>query len=186
MSSPLPVLSAVAALSIALAAQSAPPPVHGTMALEGTMKTFYRGVNTLVVTTKDGVEHVYHFAKDLVVHGGKGNDVAALEGLREGTTVVVHYSPSGADQAVHEVDVVGEGGLQVSEGIVTRIDRRGGEITVRYDNGKTEKFKLTERAAGEAAGPTGKTEAGARIRIYYTDEAGNRVVHFFTPASGGR
>jgi hypothetical protein len=27
------------------------------------MKTFYRGVNTIIVTTLDGVEHVYHFAK---------------------------------------------------------------------------------------------------------------------------
>ena len=59
---------------MASAAQATPPPVvpqTGTMALEGTMKTFYRGVNKLVVTTVDGMEHVYQFSKDLIVHGGE-------------------------------------------------------------------------------------------------------------------
>src|SRR5579864_4015988 len=82
----------VLGMSISLNAQS-PPPVQGTVALEGTMKKFYRAANTIVVTTMDGVEHVYHFTKDLIVHGGKGRGVDALEGLREGATVVVHYTP---------------------------------------------------------------------------------------------
>ena len=64
-------IALVPSVSITLSAQS-PPPVQGPIALEGTMKTFYRGVNTIIVTTIDGVEHVYHFTKDLVVHGGKG------------------------------------------------------------------------------------------------------------------
>jgi len=60
-----------------VAAQS-PPPVQGTIALEGTMKKFYRGTNVIIVTTIDGVEHVYRFARDLVVHGGKTTEVSAL------------------------------------------------------------------------------------------------------------
>jgi hypothetical protein len=61
----------VAGPSIALSAQS-PPPVQGTIAVEGTMKKLYRAANSIIVTTVDGMEHVYHFTKDLVVHGGKG------------------------------------------------------------------------------------------------------------------
>lgn len=171
--------SIIITFSLPVAAQT-PPPVNGTVALEGTMNTFYRGVNAVVVTTKDGIEHVYHFAKDLVVHGGHGNGPAALEGLREGTTVVVHYTGANTDQTAQEVDIVGDGGLQVAEGTVTNIDRQRGEITVRYDSGKIEKFKLTERAAGEAPKAD---DTGARVVIYYKDEAGNKVAHYFKPKS---
>lgn len=82
--------------SITLSAQS-PPPAQGT----------------IVVTTVDGVEHVYHFTKDLLVHGGKGNGVDALEGLREGSAVVVHYTAKGAEQSAIEADRVGDEGLKV-------------------------------------------------------------------------
>ena len=49
-------------------------------------------MNKLVVTTVDGMEHVYHFTKDLVVHGGEGSGVEALEGMHEGAMVVIHYT----------------------------------------------------------------------------------------------
>ena len=34
------------------------------------MTKLYRAANVVIVTTIDGVQHIYHFAKDLVVHGG--------------------------------------------------------------------------------------------------------------------
>src|SRR6185295_772518 len=104
------------AASTRVQAQS-PTPVQGTVALEGTMKKFYRGVNTVIVATMDGVEHVYHFTKDLVVHGGKGTGVDALAGLQEGTTVVLHYTVAGTETAVTEIDRVGDEGLRITEGI---------------------------------------------------------------------
>src|SRR4051812_31267815 len=84
--------------AMVMAAQS-PPPVQGTIALEGTMKKVYGGAHTVIVTTIDGVEHVYHFAKDVVVHGGKSSGVDALQDLREGSTVVVHYTIQGAEES---------------------------------------------------------------------------------------
>ena len=114
------VVSSLNALRTA-AAQS-PPPVQGTIALEGAMKKVYRGANVVIVTTIDGVEHAYRFARDLVVHGGNGTDVSALEGLREGSTVVVHYSIQGAEQSAREIDVIGAEGLEATEATVTRID----------------------------------------------------------------
>ena len=169
--------------SRALAAQS-PPPVQGTVALEGTMKKFYRGANVVIVTTIDGVEHVYHFAKDLVVHGGKGSGVDALASLRDGSTVVVHYTAAGSEQAAREVDIIGDQGLQVTEGMVTHIDRGRREITVRYDNGKTEIFRLTERAASETSKEVGEASpGGTKVIIYYSDEHGQRVAHFFRSVS---
>jgi hypothetical protein len=166
-----------------LGAQTPPPP-QGKMALEGTMKTFYKAANVVIVTTIDGVEHVYHFAKDLIVHGGHGTGVDALAGLREGSTVVVHYVTGEGEQDASEIDVVGDQGLQVTEGVVTHIDRDRKQITVRFDNGKTETLRLTDRAAAETA----KTldaggDSATRMVIYYSDEAGQKVAHFFKKAS---
>ena len=81
------------------------------------MTKFYRGVNALVVTTIDGAEHVYHFAKGLVVHGGKGSGPDALEALQPGTTVVVHYRIEGTEESVEEIDRVADEGVKVTEGV---------------------------------------------------------------------
>jgi len=176
-------LAAVLTVSRTAAAQT-PPPVQGTIALEGAIKKFYRAANIVVVTTIDGVEHTYHFAKDLVVHGGKGSGVDALEGLREGSTVVVHYTVQGTEQAAREIDVIGPEGLEVTEGTVTRIDRGRREITVRYDTGKTEVFQLTELATAESTQALGQVApGGTRVVIYFSDEHGQKVAHFFKKVS---
>jgi hypothetical protein len=167
----------IAGSSIRLIAQ-APPPVEGTVALEGSMKKFYRAANVVVVTTVDGVEHVYHFARDLVVHGGRGPGVDALEGLREGSTVVVHYAPDGTQQTAREIDVIGDQALKVTEGVVTRLDRRRQQITIRYNGGQMETFRLTERAAAEAPKDTDVPPAG-KVAIYYSDDRGQKVAHYF-------
>jgi hypothetical protein len=127
----------------------------------------------------DGVEHAYHFAKDLVVHGGKGSGVDALEDMREGSTVVIHYSVEAPDLSAHEIDEVGDGGLMVTEGIVTRVNRPRDQVTVKFSNGTTGTFRLSERAASELrTEPTG-VSPDTRIVIYYSDEKGRRVAHFF-------
>jgi hypothetical protein len=158
--------------------------VTGTIATEGTMKTVYRGLNTIVVTTIDGVEHVYHFTKDLVVHGGKA-PADPLAGLKEGTIVVIHYSTEGAQQTVREIDELGDEGLLETEGTITRIERGEKQITVRIGEGRTETFKLTERAASEAPKDIDSQAAPGttKIVIYYKDENGRKVVHYFKKVS---
>ena len=69
----------------ALAAGQQPPPINGvtgTIALEGTVQKTYSGVNTLVVKTVDGVEHLFHLTDKTAVHGGKSADDDALRGIR--------------------------------------------------------------------------------------------------------
>jgi hypothetical protein len=166
-------------------AQGAPPisGVTGTLATEGTMKTVYRGLNTIVVTTIDGVEHVYRFTKDLIIHGGK-TPTDPLAGLKEGAVVVIHYSTEGAQQTVREIDELGDEGLLETEGTITRIERRGKQITVRIGEGVIETFKLTERAASEAQDIDTQTTPGlTKIVIYYKDENGRKVVHYFKKVS---
>jgi hypothetical protein len=64
-------------------AQNRPPLPNEPVALEGTTKQFYRGLNVVIVKTKDGVEHAYQFTKNLIVHGGKKPAVGVAEGSRE-------------------------------------------------------------------------------------------------------
>jgi hypothetical protein len=158
------------------------PPVQGTVALEGTMTKVYRGVNRLVVTTLDGAEHVYHFAKGLVVHGGSGSGLEALEGVRPGAMVVVHYRIEGAEASVEEIDRVADEGLKVTEGVVVKLNRRRREITLKYGDGSTETLRLTDRAAGEPADGISAADS-TRVTVYYSDETGRKVAHYFRKAS---
>jgi hypothetical protein len=152
--------------------QPPPPPIHGltgTVATEATIKAEHKAANKIAVATEDGVEHVYDAVTGLKVHGGK----EALADLKPGTTVVIHYSP---DNTIQEIDRIGDEGLQTTEGMATKIDRKKKEITIRYDSGKIEKLRLTDRAAEDA----GKNIApDTRIVVYYSQEAGAKVTHYF-------
>ena len=160
------------------------PPLQEPIALEGTMKQFYRGANVIIVTTMDGVEHVYQFTKNLVVHGGRKPGVDALEGLRDGTTVVIHYTENGPHAAAEEIDLLGDEGLKMTEGVVTDIDRGKKEITVKYANGRTETLHMTDRVAAESGAGIEKSNGeAAHIVIYYADESGRKVAHYFKKVS---
>ena len=142
------------------------------MATEATIKAERKAANKIVVETEDGVEHVYDAAKDLLVHGGKD----PLSDLKPGTTVIIHYR---ADNTAQEIDRVDAGGLSTTEGVATKIDRSKKEITIRYDNGKVERLKLTDRAAADVGKSIGED---TRIVVYYSNEAGRKITHYFKSA----
>lgn len=155
------------------------PPLQEPIALEGTMKAFYRGANIVVVTTMDGVEQVYHFTKNLIVHGGKTPGVDALADVSEGTPIVIHRMVNDEQASAEEIDVIlGDQGLKITEGRVIHIDRRKKEITVRYGNGQTETLQLTTRAAAETVAES--NEGATDLVIYYADEQGRKVAHYVT------
>jgi hypothetical protein len=151
------------------------PPIHGfngTIATEATIKEEHKAANKIVVATEDGVEHIYDVAKGLVVHGGKD----PLSDLKPGTTVIIHFT---TDNTAQEIDRVGPDGLSSTEGIATKIDRGKKEITIRYDNGRIEKLMLTDRAAAGIGTNIGED---TRIVVYYSNEAGGKVTHYFRSA----
>jgi len=185
MTARLGVIGVVAlASSIALGAQS-PPPVggmNGALALEGTTNKVYRALNVVIVKTVDGVEHVLHYTKDLLMHGGRDPGADALRGLQEGNAVVVHYTASGTEETVLEIDRIGDEGLEESEGVVARVDPGHKQITIRFADGRTEMLELTPRAAAEAEAGDRSTE-GAKVVVYFSSEGGRKVAHYFKKIS---
>jgi len=165
-------------VSCPVGAQTPPPigGVTGTMALEGTIKTFYKAANTIVVVTIDGVEHVFHYTKNLLVHGSKDT---TLEGLHEGSQVVVHYAMAGVNEAALEVDSLEDHGLKTSEGVVTRVDRRRKQIAIKYPDGRVETLRLTDRAAVDADDVGAVADGTTRAIVYYSGEGREKVAHFF-------
>lgn len=149
------------------------PGFNGTMVTEGTIKKEYKAGNKIIVATEDGVEHAYNATKGLLVHGGP----SALEDLKPGTTVVIHYTAEPNGLTAREIDRVGAGGLRTTEGIVTNIDRGKKQITITYDNGASERLELTDNAAADAGrdfvnAPPGTT----RIVVYSSQDRGNALL----------
>ena len=67
----------------------------------------------------DGTEHIVHFVGRTTVHGVEKSAAYAedaFHGLREGSSVVVHYTNKGAEETAEEVDHIGNEGLQTARG----------------------------------------------------------------------
>jgi hypothetical protein len=148
----------IVALTAATAAYAQRPPaisgVTGTIATPETVKQEYKAANKIAVAAEDGVEHVFP--------AGKGE----LSDLREGTTVAIYYES------------------KATEGTVSNVTRKSGEITVRYDNGKTEQLKLAEKDAVEPGRALkNQPQGNTRVVVYYSDAARARIARYFTPKS---
>ena len=171
----------VALLAVpALHAGQEPPPVTGTIALEGTVDQTYKAANTVIVKTVDGVRHLFHLTGKTAVHGSESAGAEAFRGLEAGNKVVVHYTPDAARQTALEVDRLDDKGLKTKEGVVTRVDREGRKISIRLADGSTQTLRLTDRAAIDAGKEVDRAAANTtRVVVYYADEAGERVAHYF-------
>jgi hypothetical protein len=147
--------------------------------VDATVKTVDKGAKTVVVKTANGTEETFHFIGKTVVHGGAAvghGSKDAFEGMKEGDEVIVHYSVKGADKTAMEVDRVGKDGLKAGEVTVKSVDRGAKTVTVKTADGAEETYHLTDRAAKESG--KGLEKAG-KVTVYYTDDAGKKVVHFF-------
>jgi len=155
----------------ALAGQGpAQVPIHGvtgTIATPESVKSFYDGVNKTLVKTGDGIDHLRGATK-----AKADGEAASLDGLRPGTSVVVHYSVKGIQTSADANDAVERSGSSVNEGIVTNINRSSKHITIRFAGGSTETLRLTRSTSG-----------GGRVIVYYPDRSGQQVAHYFKPAS---
>jgi hypothetical protein len=169
----------VLTVSTGVAAQTRPPLPNEPVATEGTTKQFYRGLNVAIVKTLDGVGHVYSFTRGLF---GGGNDAGgdALGGLREGAHVAIHYSSTDANALAEAIDVPGDEVLNITEAVVTNIDRGKREIAIRFVDGDTATLRMISRLTTDdlrILGDSGK--APGTLVVYFEDESGRRVGHYF-------
>jgi hypothetical protein len=152
-------------------------------AVEGTVKKVDAGAKTAVIQTEDGTEHTIHFVKRTTVHGAaetaKGTK-DAFHGLDEGSHVVVHYTTKGTVETAEELDKVGKDGMKVTEGTVSHIDRGAKTVTIKTADGAEETYHMAAHATKDAGKDIAEgTEKSAKVTVYYTQEAGHKVVHFF-------
>jgi arginine repressor len=155
-------------------------------AFKGTVTKIDRGARTAVVKTADGAEHTVHFVGRTLVHGAEKSPAGAedaFHGLREGSSVVVHNTAKGTEETAEEVDRIGNDGLRLTEGTVSKIDRSGKAITIRTAGGAEETYKLADHAAEDAGKDIGSAaEKSGKVTVYYTEESGRKVAHFFEKA----
>jgi hypothetical protein len=148
--------------------------------IHGTITKIDKKTKTIVVKTGEGTEHVIVVGTKTTVHG---TDVAAKDtwhGLKEGSEVVAQYTEKGAVKTAVEVDHVAKDGVKVSEGTVSAIDRGAKTMAIKTADGTEQTFKLTDRAVVTGAKDIGTgTKKAAKVTVYYTEEAGKKVAHFF-------
>lgn len=152
-------------------------------AVEGVVKKTDAATKTAVIKTADGTEHTIHFVKKTAVHGADETAEGAKDafhGLKEGSEVVVHYTAKGMEKTATEVDKVGKEGLRTTEGTITRVDKGAKTVAVKTANGTEEVYHMTAHAAKEGGHEVAKgAEKSAKVTVYYTEEAGRKVAHFF-------
>jgi hypothetical protein len=157
----------------------ATPSTLGTIGLDGTVDKFYSVTHQAIIKTAEGVRHLVHLNSHTVVHGAESAADNTFGGLEEGSQVVVHYVVDGEKKTALEIDRVGDGGLSLVEGTLQRVDRAAKTLTIQLDDDSTVTLRLTDRAAKDV----GKDVASSdRVVVYYADESGERVAHFFKRA----
>jgi hypothetical protein len=157
--------------------------VEVVTAVEGKVEKVDSAAKTALIKAVDGSEHTVHLVSRTIVHGAQGTRrgaEAATQDLREGSDVVVHYSKKGADETAEEIDHVGKDGLKASEGTITAFDRGAKTMTIKTADGAEETYRLGAHAAQDAGKDTDDAaKKTAHATVYYTQEAGHKVAHFF-------
>ena len=151
-------------------------------AVEGTVQKVDSGSKTVVVKTRDGAEHTFHFIGRTAVHGAEATAKGskdAFHGLKEGNEVAVHYTAKGGQETADEVDHIGKDGMKAIDGTISHIDRSAKTVGVKTADGTEETYRLADRAAKD----TGKdiaegAEKSGKVTVYYTEEGGHKVAHF--------
>jgi hypothetical protein len=170
-------------LVLALFAYSAFGADDVASAVAGPVKTVDKATKTAVVKAADGTEHTFHFIGRTVAHGAEATASGtkdAFLGMKEGDEVAVHYTEKGAVKTAQEIDHIGKGGMKMTVVAVKSVDHAAKTVTVKTAEGAEETYHLTASATRETT--KGLDKAG-KVTIYYTEEGGKKIAHFFRTES---
>jgi hypothetical protein len=144
--------------------------------VHGTVKKVDKATKTVVVKSEDGTEHTIKVTDQATVHGTK----EGFDGLKEGSEVVARCTVNGTEKTADDLGKIGKDGMKVTKGTITKIDKGSKTIVVKSGDGSEKAFEYTDSAAKDMGRAVGEgTEKGARVTVYYTDEAGKKIAHFF-------
>jgi len=152
-------------------------------AIHGTISRLDSSTKTMVVKTKDGVEHSVHFVDKTAVWGADKTAAGAkdaFKGLSEGSEVVVHYTDKGGEKTATEVDKVGKDGLKSVDGAVTKVGEGGKTVVVKTADGTEHTFDVAGHDTADTAKDLGKAaDKTGKVTVYYTEKGGKKIAHFF-------
>ena len=176
-----------AVLAIMVVAGLTALPVRATddvvSAIHGTITKLDATTKTAVVKTSDGTEHTIHFVDKTAVHGAEATATGskdAFHGLKEGSEVAVHYTEKGSEKTAVEVDHLGKDGLKSVDGTVSKVGEGGKTVTVKAADGTEQTFDVIGKDTKESAQAIGKgADKSAKVTVYYTEQGGKKVAHFF-------
>ena len=140
-------------------------PVTGTLGLEAAVDRFYSDIGKVVKITAGGAE-----TKRARTHGFQ-----AIDSLQPGAPVVAQYAVKGVQSSAYPVERLGSG-LNVNEGVVTKVDRSRNRITIRFAQGSTETLRSTRHGVQDADG-----SVHSRVIVYHANDAGQIVAYYFKP-----
>ena len=179
-------LRSIALCALSLCTVSAFAAQDVATAVVGSVKSVDKVAKVVIVDTKDGAEHTFHYTEKLAVHTGDdagkaGKDM--LHGIDKGTRVAVRYTAKGSRETAHEIDRLGDGGLKIAQGTIKDVDHGTRTIAIDTGKGAVETLRMTGDATRDAARDTAKgTEKAAKVTVYYTEDAGKKTAHFIEKA----
>jgi hypothetical protein len=158
--------------------------VTGTIATEGTIQDIDSAGHIILVKAADGIERLFHMGGRSSVHGGDPAADETMRALKKGAHVVVHYTKDGDTLTAEEIDRLDAEGLKQMEGKVTAVNRGKRTISIKLANGTTQVLQLSERAASDVGTDVdGASDGTATVIVYYNNQAGHPVVHYFKRVS---
>ena len=170
--------AALCFVAISLAAQTS-----GNV-FTGTVDKVDSGAKTISVKTADGAVKTVKFTDQTTVDGlkgaAKGTDLAG----KEGGHVIVHSVGTGADETAHSVEWVGDKSVHTFDGTVEDVGKGSKTIAVKTADGTKETFVVADHATVDSGKDVARysvrgAEKGEHVTVYYTEDAGKKVAHFF-------
>jgi hypothetical protein len=177
----LRVVLVLLAACFAIAVARAQNPTH---VISGTVEKVDAGAKTIAVKTAEGTVETVKFTEKTTIHGLKdGAKGADLVG-KEGGHVIVHATGEGAEKTAHSVEWFGDKTVHTTEGTVEDVGKGTKTVAVKTADGSKEAFEVSEQATVDTGKAVGRYTAvgakkGEHVTVYYTEEAGKKIAHFF-------
>jgi hypothetical protein len=144
--------------------------------VHGTVTKVDHATKTAVVKSADGTDHTIKETGQTTYKGTK----EGFDDLKEGTEVVARTTGKGLDESGIEIGKIGKDSIKVTKGTIVKVDHGTKTVVVESANGTEKTFVFTDDAAKDMAKAVGAgTEKGAKVTVYYTEEAGKKTAHFF-------